>query len=362
MTVASPQARQAAAPAAVSAPRRWLGPSDRVPSRGLVVLSLATAGLTYAVIVAGGVVRTTGSGLGCGAGGGQNDWPFCRGRLLPPAESSALIEFSHRWLVALLTVAFVSLLATAWARYRHLRALTWTVSAYTVFLVAQIALGAVTVLGKLPANAIMVHLANAELLLGCALLVCVLAATDGGRGMGARTRAATAAQRRAAGWALAAAAGTFVLVVSGAFVVDRGASASCASWPLCGNGVQLDSGRLATYNLGHRVVAALVTVLLGIAVMRGARAFAGVRALRRAGIAVGALLLAQIVAGAVLVESRLPAGVRSLHEALASALWGAVALYALLSRPGMLAGARRTAGAARRWRPLGPRRAPMVAP
>lgn len=314
---------------------RWLGRSERAPSRLWTLLTVATAVTTYLLIVAGGVVRTSGSGLGCGASGGRNDWPFCQGRLLPPLQREAVIEFSHRWLAALVVGGALAVLAVAWARYRHLRALAWTSTGFTALLIVQVVLGAVTVYARLPGDVVMVHLANAELLLGCAILLVVLGRT-GGRLPRAASVATTGARRRAAAWAGWAAVATYALVLSGAFVVARGAGPACDGWPLCGGGARLDGSELATYNLGHRVVAGVVSVLLGVAVMRSARAFAGARPVRIAGIAVAVLLLAQVVAGAVLVESRLPAATRSLHEALASALWAAVITLALLVRPGVL--------------------------
>lgn len=69
-----------------------------------------TLALTVGVILWGSVVRATGSGAGC-----ANDWPACRGALVPQAPSGAtLIEFAHR-LTSGLSLAAVLLLAV-WAR------------------------------------------------------------------------------------------------------------------------------------------------------------------------------------------------------------------------------------------------------
>jgi heme A synthase len=309
--------------------------SGRIPGRGFRALAVGTAVSTYLLIVVGGVVRVSGSGLGCGSAGGRNDWPYCQGGLLPPLQREAVIEFSHRWLAATVSTLALVLLVVAWGRYRHLRAVAWTTTFFSIFLVAQVVLGAVTVYNLLPPDVVMTHLANAELLLGCAVLLCILA-FNGGQIRRPGAVDATPRRRRAARVAAVAAVGTYVLVISGAFVVARGAGYACDGWPLCGGGVQLDGNQLAAYNLLHRGIAATVGVLIVLAVMEVARAYRSHRGIRLAGVVVSLLLVAQVVAGAVLVESRLPTVARSIHEALGSALWASVILVALLVRPGML--------------------------
>jgi heme A synthase len=303
----------------------------RTPSHALRRLAVAASAATYLLIVAGGVVRVSGSGLGCGITG--QDWPLCHGRLVPPADLATVIEFSHRMLATLSTVLVVSLAVVAWSRYRHLRRVTLPVTAVVMLLVVQILLGAVTVELRLPGEVVLIHLANALLLLGVLLYATVqtYADTSGAPRAVADPARATAVRRLT--WAAAA---TYVLVLSGALVVANGAGWACAGWPLCGNGFQLEGGTYATYNLLHRGVAGVVAVLLLLAVHGVVRTHRGVRPVRLASLVVMLLLLAQVAAGAVLVEMRLRSATRGVHLALASALWAATAVLAVLVRPGTL--------------------------
>src|SRR5439155_16681433 len=69
-------------------------------------LAASAAGLTIVLIVAGGVVTNTDSGLAC------PDWPTCYGSLVPRMTGNVAIEHTHRLIataVGLLTVALVVL-------------------------------------------------------------------------------------------------------------------------------------------------------------------------------------------------------------------------------------------------------------
>src|SRR6266542_4742411 len=71
-------------------------------------LALATAATTVTLFSVGGLVRGTGSGLGC------SSWPTCEpGRLFPTGTIHSLIEFSHRLL------AFAVILLASAARRTH---------------------------------------------------------------------------------------------------------------------------------------------------------------------------------------------------------------------------------------------------
>lgn len=303
------------------------------PSRALRRLTALTAVATYLLIVWGGVVRVSGSGLGCGD---KDGWPLCRGALLPPLDQTALIEFTHRWIAAIATALVVALAAVVWIRHREVRWLRNAATLVVVLFVAQIVLGAITVKLNLPSGIIMVHLANALLLLGVLVWIAVTTATRGS----ARPQPPPATLRLGA----VAVGTTYLLALSGALVVDQGAGAACAGWPLCGNGFQLTSGQYADINLLHRLMAGVVVLLLGYTMVKLRRARPRDRALRLATLFVTALIVAQVAAGAVLVDLHLPAAVRGLHLALASGLWACVVLTAVISRgaaePGVASGSR----------------------
>ena len=57
------------------------------PIKILKVVSLVTVICVFLLIILGSVVRVTDSGLGC------PDWPLCYGKILPPLEMTAIIEY-----------------------------------------------------------------------------------------------------------------------------------------------------------------------------------------------------------------------------------------------------------------------------
>ena len=128
----------------------------------LVMWSVVSLALIH--ILWGAVVRATGSGLGC------PDWPLCSGQVIPPFETAAVIEFVHRLLALLLTVGVIWVLVKAWFGQGRMRQVRPTVLVITCLLVAQIVLGAVTVLTELPALLVGSHLTISMLFISATVL------------------------------------------------------------------------------------------------------------------------------------------------------------------------------------------------
>src|SRR5258705_5867716 len=106
-------------------------------------LALATVLATFLLIVVGGIVRVSDSGLGCGPGGaGLHGWPLCRGDVVPGTDINAIVEYTHRTLASIVGLLWLGLALIAWRAYRPLR---WLTTAGFGLVVAQGLLGALVV-------------------------------------------------------------------------------------------------------------------------------------------------------------------------------------------------------------------------
>ncbi len=121
------------------------------PSLGhrLNVIALA---LTALIVVTGGAVRLTDSGLGC------SNWPECTsGHLTPALQFHGLVEFGNRMVTVVLVVAVVAAFLGACLRTPRRRDLIWLTGGLVAGVVAQAVLGGIVVYTKLNPFVVMVH-------------------------------------------------------------------------------------------------------------------------------------------------------------------------------------------------------------
>jgi heme A synthase len=285
----------------------------------------ATIIATFVLILIGGAVRVSDSGLGCGpAGSGTHGWPLCEGGLVPNADANAVVEFGHR--IAASVVA-VLILAMAWQAWRNLRAHRWLVRgtiAAGVLVLVQAGLGGVTVENNLHEALVAAHLGLAMLLLG--LLVAL-------RRLARPEQAAVPSSRALRTLAVTSTALVLCTIVAGGVVAGTegegtanepllGAHLACGEqFPTCLNQfMPFGTGRLVDIHLTHRLfmyLAAIAVLAMGaVALRQGVRAHAFY-------LAVG-LLLAQILLGALNVWLGKHPGLIMGHLALGTLLWWTV--------------------------------------
>jgi heme A synthase len=300
--------------------------------RRLVKLTIAA---TLALIVIGGVVRVSDSGLGCGPpGSGAHGWPLCDGQVIPFLEGSTLIEFSHRLSAGIVGVL---ILAIAWQAFRHLRDWRWVVRgavAAGVLVLAQAALGGATVENNLHEVLVATHLGLAMILL--AVLLGLLrvgrepgeapvpaGATRGLRALAVVASALVLATIVAGGLV----AGTEEEGVHGSTLVSGAHMACGEEFPTCLDGVMpYGISRLTDIHLTHRAFMYLATIavvaLFALAWRRGVRT-------RPFALALG-LLAVQVLLGALNVWLGKHAGLIVAHLTVGTALW-ATLVYATAS-------------------------------
>ena len=286
-------------------------------------LTLLTALSVFALVVLGGVVRVTGSGLGC------PDWPLCHGGVLPPLDSQAIIEYSHRLVASFLVSPLIIATAViAWLAYRSQRWLVVPITAALLLLLAQALLGGVAVVNELPGEIVAAHFALGEALLACLILVSVVA--NRGPLRVTTVNGPGGQPDRFPFLMLAAGIGTYVLLMSGSYVTVAGATGACLDWPLC-QGDVIPEHQLQVIHMGHRLVAAIIGVFVIYALHLGIRQKTRPPQVRFLAMAIAALFLAQMMVGAGTVWLKFPVEFRALHLGMATAVWGMMAWLVVLS-------------------------------
>lgn len=114
-----------------------------------------TAGCTFLLIIAGGLVTSTGSGLAV------PDWPLSYGQLMPPMVGGIFYEHGHRMVAT--TVGFLTIILTVWIWKKDTRRwVRWLAITALIAVIVQGALGGLTVLFMLPTAVSVSHATLAQ--------------------------------------------------------------------------------------------------------------------------------------------------------------------------------------------------------
>jgi heme A synthase len=319
------------------------------PSVGYRRLAFATVAATFLLVLVGGVVRVSESGLGCGpAGSGLNGWPFCNGDVVPGLDLNAVIEYSHRALAGVVGLMMIALAVLAWRRYRSHTGLVRASIAAALLVIAQGLLGAATVEKDLDEGLVAAHLGLAMLLL--ALLLYIWRASRQSIPQLRRAQAVDSRQfdsgRGLRPLAMVSSGLVFCTIVAGGYMAGTqnygradyqlgdGAHHACGKeFPSC-NGEFLPFGmsRLVDIHLTHRVFMYLATIAVVALVVMALRRRPSAGVVRTAQLT-AVILAAQILVGALNVWLDEYEALIVLHLALGTLLWSAVVGLALQLYP-----------------------------
>jgi len=262
------------------------------------------------IIVSGGAVRLTGSGLGC------SDWPTCEdNRIVAPNEFHAWVEFGNRLFTGVVSVAVALAVLGSLVREPRRKDLTRLSWGLVGGVVAQILIGALVVKTELVPAAVSAHFLVSMVLVANALVLHHRAGEEDGP---ARTVVSPVVRRLT--WATVAWLG--VVLVLGTVVTGTG--------PHSGDPGEVD--RLgfdieSVTRVHGGAVVILVTLVLATLVAVHRTAAPG--RVRRAGGLLLGVLLAQAAVGYAQYFNGVPALLVGIHLLGATLAWIA-ALHLLL--------------------------------
>ncbi|MGO3153542.1 MAG: COX15/CtaA family protein [Galactobacter sp.] len=181
-------------------------------THGLAIASLASQ---VGIIVTGGAVRLTGSGLGCA------NWPNCMpGTMTPTREMGihGIIEFGNRTLTFVLLIIALATIVSVWKLRRSHPTIYWLAWTLLAIIPVQAVIGGITVWTKLNPWVVSLHF------IASAFLVCTAALLVNRTGLAARGRQSLAGGPVPSGmkalawaaWILSAVAVVLGTIVTGA--------------------------------------------------------------------------------------------------------------------------------------------------
>jgi cytochrome c oxidase assembly protein subunit 15 len=274
-------------------------------------ITLVAAILLGVIIVTGGAVRLTGSGLGC------PDWPNCRPGALTPhgaRDGHAMIEFVNRVFTGAVSIAVIVCVLGSLVRDPRRRDLVWLSVGLVAGVFAQAVLGGLTVLFDLRPEFVTAHFLLSLVLLTDAIVLYRRAGDPA-----TKAELAVAPRVRTLGRVLVAL--TVVVIVAGTVVTSTGPHGGDEK----AKRFDLDLEWVARIH-GTTVILFLALVLVTLGVLRRTHASEPVQA--RLGIVL-LVACAQAAVGYIQYFNDTPALLVGFHIAGATALWAAVVWYYL---------------------------------
>jgi cytochrome c oxidase assembly protein subunit 15 len=273
------------------------------------VAYIALAALSV-IVLTGAAVRLSASGLGCPT------WPKCYGKVYPPLDTHALIEFGNRAISGLVGVVVAVVAVLAFTRRPFRRDLAWLALCLPLGVIAQAVLGGFTVREHLAPGFVMSHFLLSMVILIFAMALAWRATFE----PGAQPRSTD----RLGVWSVRA------LGALGAVTIFAG-TASTAAGPHSGGGVGQNIKRLTFRGPDtlkwvieqHGTVAALLGVAVIAVWLLYRRRGAPARVMEPL-TTLGVLIAAQGLVGSVQYELRLPTEMVWVHVGLATATWLAI--------------------------------------
>jgi heme a synthase len=262
------------------------------PGLGLHRFAVLTAGATFVLLFAGGLVTSTGSGLAV------PDWPLAFGQFFPEMVGGVLFEHGHRLVASV--VGLLTLVLAGWVVLRDTRpAVRLLGLSALAAVILQGVLGGITVLYKLPLAVSVTHACLAQIFFGLTITLAVVTGSTWTSGRTVGTDTGRPSLALLAGGTLAL---VFVQILLGALTRHMKAGLAIPDFPLAfGQIVPPLVTPHITVHFAHRVGALLVATAVFTLLVRVERRHGDAPALRRPARLAAALVVLQVLLGGLTI-------------------------------------------------------------
>ncbi len=290
-------------------------------SDSLPAFSVFTAACTFLLVIAGGLVTSTGSGLAV------PDWPLSFGRFFPPMRGGVLFEHGHRMIAGTVGVLFFILTVWIWTKESR-RGLKILSVAGLITVILQAVLGGLTVLHKLPTAISASHACLGQVFFAIVVNIAVLVG-DSDTISELPYSLSLRAQRsnlikELRPLSLATSAVIFVQLFLGAWMRHSGPGLSIKDFPLAfGRLIPPLEDPLVAIHFAHRVGALVIFTLIARIVFLALKHHRENPQILAPALLMGAFVLMQIVFGALIIWSAKAVLFTTAHVALGALLLAA---------------------------------------
>lgn len=284
---------------------------------------LTTIGMLL-ILLGGALVTKTESGLGCG-----RNWPDCNGSLIPKEiTTEVLIEFSHRFVTGTVSILVLILVIWTWKSLGHIREVKFLGFLAIFFLVAQALIGAAQVLWGQGDFILALHFGISLISFAAVLLLAMIVFEVDKKFDADKVFIDKKLKWNTIGVTLY----SYIVVYTGALVRHTDASLVCLDWPLCRNDQPFDlpTGMYEWVQMGHRFAVLLIFIWITYIAWYAIKHYKRQRVLYWGWIIAFIIVLLQVLAGMLIILTRLNLVVSLLHSLCISLLFGLFCYFILL--------------------------------
>jgi heme a synthase len=282
----------------------------------------ATIGMLL-ILLGGALVTKTESGMGCG-----RHWPGCNGQLIPDKiTTEVLIEFSHRVVTGSVGFLILILSVWSWRVMGHIRETKFLAVMAMFFLILQALIGAAQVLWGQGDFILALHFGISLLSFASVLLLTLLIFEVDRKFDADKLRIGSKLKWHTVGVTLY----SYIVVYTGALVRHTDSGLICADWPLCNNNkFSLPSNIYEWVQMGHRTAAALIFIWIAFIAWHAVKNYKDQRVLYYGWITAFIIVSLQVIAGMLVVLTKLNLYFALVHSLLISLLFGLLCYMILL--------------------------------